>query len=277
MILKHYKPYTPSKRFQTTLDFTLLSNVKPAKSLIIKNNRSRGRNIEGKITVRHKGGGHKKRYRCIDFKRNKFNILGKISTIEYDPYRSAYISLVKYYDGDLKYILYPSNLKIGDIICSGNLNYNNIGSTLMLNDILKGIPIHNIEFNPGQGAKIIRAAGTYGIILAKEKDFAVVQLPSGELRLFNKKCLATIGKLGKSEHFLLNLGKAGRKRWLGIRPTVRGSAMNPIDHPHGGGEGKCPIGHSHPMTPWGKPALGVKTRKKNSKSNIFIIKSRKKN
>lgn len=274
MIIKLYKPYTSTTRQKTTLDFSLLSKKKPEKSLIIKNHRSKGRNNQGKITIRHKGGGHKRCYRLIDFKRNKYNIPGIVKAIEYDPNRNTNIALIYYTDGEKRYILAPDNLKINDTIISGKNIPINIGNALPLSEIPLGTEIHNLELIPGKGGQLIRAAGTFGKILSKDNNYVIVRLSSKEIRIFKQECTATIGKLGNSDFYSINKGKAGKNRWLGIRPTVRGSAMNPIDHPHGGGEGRSPIGKKHPVTPWGKPALGVKTRKK-QKSDIFIIHSKK--
>jgi large subunit ribosomal protein L2 len=273
-MIKLYKPYTPSRRAKSTLDFSMLSKISPEKNLLSLNQRAKGRNNKGRITIRHKGGGHKRRYRLIDFKRNKLNIEGKVITIEYDPNRNVFICLILYEDGEKKYILCPEKLKINDIIVSKTLVNEftslNIGDATYLKNIPVGTLIHNVEINPKKGGQLIRSAGTYAKILSKEKKGVIIELSSGEVRLFHENCRATIGKLGNSDFRNINLGKAGTKRWLGIRPTVRGSAMNAIDHPHGGGEGRCPIGKSSPRTPWGKIALGVKTRKKRKLSDIFI-------
>jgi large subunit ribosomal protein L2 len=274
MGIKIYKPYTPSTRNRSILDFSFLSKKKPEKSLLTSNHRAKGRNNQGKITIRHKGGGHKRRYRLIDFKRNKYNIQGKIIAIEYDPNRNANLALVSYLDGEKKYILHPENLKIGDKIESGKQSSLTIGNALPLESIPLGTEIHNIEFFPGKGGQLIRSAGTAAKIIAKENDMVIVRLSSKEIRIFKKECFATIGKVSNSDFYNVVLGKAGRSRWLGIRPTVRGSVMNPVDHPHGGGEGRCPIGRARPLTPWGKPALGMKTRKRKNKSDMFIIRSR---
>ena len=274
MGIKIYKPYTPSTREKSSLDFSNLSKVKPEKSLLIPNHRSKGRNNQGRITIRHKGGGHKRRYRLIDFKRNKFDVVGKIVSIEYDPNRNANISLVNYADGEKRYILHAENLNIGDSINSGKTSEIKVGNALPLSSIPLGTDVHNIELFPGKGGQLVRSAGTSAKILAKENDFVVLRLSSKEIRLFKKECFATIGKISNSDFYNVVLGKAGRKRWLGVRPTVRGAVMNPVDHPHGGGEGRCPIGKPRPLTPWGKPALGVKTRKRKNKSDIFIIRSR---
>ncbi len=274
MGIKIYKPYTDTTRNRSVLDFSNLSKVKPEKSLLVANHRPKGRNNQGKITIRHKGGGHKRRYRLIDFKRNKYDIEGQILSIEYDPNRNANIALVNYKDGEKRYILHPENLNIGDTISSGEKAIIKVGNALPLNNIPLGTDVHNVELLPKKGGQLIRAAGTSAKILAKEKNFVVLRLSSKEIRLFKKECFATIGKISNSDIYNVVLGKAGRKRWLGIRPTVRGSVMNPNDHPHGGGEGRCPIGKPRPLTPWGKPALGVKTRKRRNKSDIFIIRSR---
>jgi large subunit ribosomal protein L2 len=274
MGIKIYKPYTATSRNRSVLDFSSLSKIKPEKSLLISNHRAKGRNNKGRITTRHKGGGHKRRYRLIDFKRNKYNIEGKVSSIEYDPNRNTFISLIQYNDGEKRYILYPEKLKIGDIVFSGKTAEIKIGNSLSLENIPLGTDVHNVELIPGKGGQLIRAAGTSAKILAKENNFVVLRLSSKEIRIFKKECFATIGKLSNSDIYNVRLGKAGRNRWLGIRPTVRGSVMNPVDHPHGGGEGRCPIGKPRPLTPWGKPALGVKTRKRKKKSDMFIIRSR---
>ncbi len=271
MAIKIYKPYTPSSRNKSGLDFSILSKIEPEKSLVTSNQRAKGRNNKGRITIRHKGGGHKRLYRKIDFKRNKYDVPGKVMSIEYDPNRNAFISLIQYEDGEKRYILHPENLKIGDIISSGKNSLNQIGNCLPLAEIPLGADVHNVELFPGKGGQLMRAAGTSAKILAKENDFVVLRLSSKEIRLFKKECSATIGRISNSDFYNVVLGKAGRKRWLGIRPTVRGSVMNPVDHPHGGGEGRCPIGRARPLTPWGKPALGMKTRKGKNKSDIFII------
>lgn len=276
MSLKIYKPYTPSTRNRTVINFSFLKKKKPEKTLTKYNHRSKGRNNKGRITVRHKGGGHKRLYRMIDFKRNKYNIPGKVFSIEYDPNRNVNIALIHYLDGEKRYILHPEHLKIGDYIFSGKNASISLGNSLPLENIPLGSTIHNIELIPGKGGQLIRSAGTAGKILAKENNFIVVKLSSKEIRLIKKDCIATIGRLSNSEISNILIGKAGRNRWLGIRPSVRGSVMNPVDHPHGGGEGRCPIGKPRPMTPWGKPALGVSTRKRKKKSSLYIIRSRKK-
>lgn len=267
MIIKIFKPYTPSMRFTKNLNFSHISKKKPEKKLIIFNNKCYGRNSSGKITSNHKESGHKKLYRKIDFKRNKFNIKGIVNSIQYDPNRNVNIALIYYLDGEKRYILCPENLFLNDIIISNYQNDIKIGNSLMLEYIPIGIPIHNIEIFPGKGGQLIRSAGTFAKIISKNNNIVIIKLMSKKLRLFNKHCLATIGKLGNSDYININLGKAGRNRWLGKRPTVRGSAMNAIDHPHGGGEGKTSIGHPRPLTPWGKPTLGKKT----SKKALFIL------
>jgi large subunit ribosomal protein L2 len=274
MGIKIYKPYTPTSRNKSGLDFSNLTKIKPEKSLTVSNHRAKGRNNRGRITTRHKGGGHKKLYRLIDFKRNKYNSLGKVVSIEYDPNRNAHISLVHYEDGEKRYILHPETLKVGDTVASGKNLDIKVGNALALQDIPLGTDVHNIELFPGKGGQLVRAAGTSAKILAKENDFVVLRLSSKEIRLFKKECFATIGRISNADFYNVVLGKAGRSRWLGIRPTVRGSVMNPVDHPHGGGEGRCPIGKPRPLTPWGKPALGIKTRKRKNKSDMFIIRSR---
>jgi|TARA_B110000261_G_scaffold157603_1_gene192907 large subunit ribosomal protein L2 len=274
MGIKIYKPYTPGTRNKSVLDFSNLSKKEPEKSLTVSNQRAKGRNNKGRITIRHKGGGHKRLYRLIDFKRSKHNIEGTVSAIEYDPNRNANIALINYQDGEKRYILHPEKLKIGDSIIAGKDFSPEIGNALPLDKIPLGTDVHNIELFPGKGGQLMRAAGTSAKILAKENNFVVLRLSSKEVRLFKKECFATIGKVSNSDVYNVVLGKAGRTRWLGIRPTVRGSVMNPVDHPHGGGEGRCPIGRARPLTPWGKPALGMKTRNKKKKSDLFIIRSR---
>jgi large subunit ribosomal protein L2 len=274
MPIKIYKPYTPSTRNKSVLDFSSLTKKKSEKSLTVANHRAKGRNNKGRITIRHKGGGHKRLYRLIDFKRNKYDIQGTVVSIEYDPNRNANIALINYQDGEKRYILHPENLNIGDSIIAGKNFPIRIGNALPLEAIPLGTDVHNIELFPGKGGQLVRSAGTSAKVLAKENNFVVLRLSSKEIRLFKKECFATIGKISNSDFYNVVLGKAGRSRWLGIRPTVRGSVMNPVDHPHGGGEGRCPIGRARPLTPWGKPALGLKTRKKTKKSNIFIIRSR---
>jgi large subunit ribosomal protein L2 len=274
MGIKIYKPYTPASRNKSSLDFSLLTKIKPERSLTVANHRAKGRNNQGRITTRHKGGGHKRCYRLIDFKRNKYDSKGKVISIEYDPNRNANISLISYEDGEKRYILHPENLKVGDTIYSGKNFPIQVGNALPLDSIPLGTDVHNIELFPGKGGQLVRSAGTSAKILAKENNFVVLRLSSKEIRLFKKECFATVGRVSNADFYNVVLGKAGRSRWLGIRPTVRGSVMNPVDHPHGGGEGRCPIGKPRPLTPWGKPALGIKTRKRKNKSDIFIIRSR---
>jgi large subunit ribosomal protein L2 len=235
----------------------------------------RGRNNQGRITIRHRGGGHKKLYRLIDFKRNKYNILGRVASIQYDPNRNARIALIKYEDGEKRYILYPQNLKVDSYISSGSSAEIEIGNSLSLADIPLGLDVHNIELTPKRGGQIVRAAGTSAKILAKEGQYVTLRLPSKEIRLVRKECFATIGVVGNNDSSNMTIGKAGRTRWLGIRPTVRGVVMNACDHPHGGGEGRSPVGRKRPVTPWGKPALGVKTRNNNKPSDIYIVRRRK--
>jgi large subunit ribosomal protein L2 len=274
MGIKIYKPYTPSTRNRSVLDFSILSKKKPEKSLLVANHRPKGRNNQGRITIRHKGGGHKRRYRIIDFKRDKYGIKGIVQSIEYDPNRNTFISLVHYEDGEKRYILTPEKLAIGETIASGENVEVKIGNSLSLANIPLGSDVHNVELIPGKGGQVSRAAGSSAKVLAKEKNLVILRLSSKEVRVFREECYATIGKLSNSDIYNIQIGKAGRNRWLGIRPTVRGSVMNPVDHPHGGGEGRCPIGKPRPVTPWGKPALGVKTRSKKKKSTLFILRSR---
>ena len=271
MTIRLYKSYTPGTRTRVLSAFTEITTNKPEKSLICKNQRNKGRNNRGVITIRHRGGGHKKKYRYIDFKRSKFNIKATVTSIEYDPNRNARIALLTYTDGEKRYILHVNNLKVGDIVTSGLTASVSIGNTLPLDKIPLGTSIHNIELIPLHGGQIVRAAGTSAKILAKEGNYVTLRLPSKEIRLIRKQCFATIGEIGHNEAFLIKSGKAGRTRWLGKRPTVRGSVMNPCDHPHGGGEGRAPIGRTRPLTPWGKPALGVKTRKNKLSSNNYIL------
>ena len=248
-----------------------LQKLNQKKSLIQKNHRNKGRNNRGVITIRHRGGGHKRRYRIIDFKRNKYGIEGVVSAIEYDPNRNARIALINYVDGEKRYILHSKNLNVDDKVLSGSASSLNIGNTLPLTEIPLGTSIHNIELIPNRGGQIVRAAGTSAKLLAKEGDYVTLRLPSKEIRLLRKECFATIGEVSNNDAFLIQSGKAGRTRWLGKRPTVRGSVMNPCDHPHGGGEGRAPIGRTRPLTPWGKPALGMKTRKKKKLSDSYIL------
>ena len=276
MAIKKYKPTTNGRRNMTSSDFAEITTNKPQKSLLAPKTRKAGRNNQGKITVRHHGGGHKKQYRIIDFKRLKDGIPGKVATIEYDPNRSANIALINYADGEKRYILAPKGLEVGQVIVSGPEADIKVGNALPLANIPMGTTIHNIEMKPGKGGQLVRSAGTSAQVLGREGKYVIVRLQSGEVRLILATCRATIGQVGNEQHELINIGKAGRSRWLGKRPTVRGSVMNPNDHPHGGGEGRSPIGRKSPMTPWGKPALGYKTRKKKNKTSKFIIRGRKK-
>ena len=274
MSIRLYKSYTPGTRNRALSSFAEITKAKPEKGLITKNQRCKGRNNRGVITIRHRGGGHKRRYRTIDFKRNKYGITGQIAAIEYDPNRNARIALVYYTDGEKRYILHAKNLKVGDTVLSGAGSPTSIGNTLPLSEIPLGTSIHNIEFIPKKGGQIVRAGGTSAKILAKEGDYVTLRLPSKEIRLLRKECFATIGEVSNNDAFLVQSGKAGRTRWLGKRPSVRGSVMNPCDHPHGGGEGRAPIGRTRPLTPWGKPALGIKTRKRKKLSDAYILRRR---
>ena len=275
MTIRLYKSYTPGTRNRALSAFSEITKNKPEKKLLRKNHRNKGRNNRGIITTRHRGGGHKKQYRLIDFRRNKHNISAVVNAIEYDPNRNSRIALLHYKDGDKKYILCPTGLKVGDIVSSGLDLTISIGNCLPLDRIPLGTSVHNIELIPRRGGQIVRAAGTSAKILAKEGNFVTLKLPSKEIRLIRKNCFATIGEIGNNDAFLIQSGKAGRTRWLGKRPTVRGSAMNPCDHPHCGGEGRAPIGRIQPLTPWGKPALGIKTRKKKKLTNSYILYRRK--
>jgi len=274
MGIKQKKPVTPGQRGMTVYDFEELTTDEPYKPLTEPKKQKAGRDHKGHISVRHRGGGHKRRYRIIDFKRDKDGIPGKVVSIEYDPNRSARICLISYADGEKRYILWPEGLKVGDVVMSGPDAPIRVGNCLPLEKIPVGTEVHNIELTPGRGGQLVRAAGTAAVILAKEGKYAHIRLPSGEIRLINLKCRATIGRVGLAEHSLIKLGKAGRSRWLGIRPTVRGKAMNVDDHPHGGGEGRCPVGRKYPVSPWGKIAIGGKTRR-NRKTDKFIIQRRK--
>ncbi len=276
MPIKNYKPNTPGTRGMSTLINTEITKKTPTKSLLVKKSKTGGRNNQGKITVRHIGGGVRRKYRLIDFKRNKDGIEGRVASIEYDPNRSANIALVNYADGEKRYIIAPLNLKVGDKIESGVGADIKIGNALPLENIPVGTTVHNVELNPGAGAKMARSAGSSVQILGKEGKYVIIRLKSGETRKVLGTCRATIGEVGNTDYELVNLGKAGRKRHMGIRPTVRGSVMNPNDHPHGGGEGRAPVGRAQPMTPWGKPALGLKTRKTKKASEKLIMSRRKK-
>ena len=275
MGIKHFRPYTPSRRNMTVSDFDEITKKSPEKSLLAKKKKNAGRNSYGRITVRHQGGGNRQKYRIIDFKRKKDDMPATVIGIEYDPNRTSNIALIKYEDETMSYILAPVGLKDGDKVVSGPNSDIRVGNCLPIENIPVGTMIHNIELNPGQGGKLVRTAGGEAQLMAKEGTYAHIRLPSGEMRLVLARCRATIGTIGNADHGNIKLGKAGRKRHMGIRPTVRGSVMNPVDHPHGGGEGRAPVGHAGPLTPWGKPALGYKTRKKNKKSDKFIVKRRK--
>ena len=275
MGVKHFRPITPSTRNMTVSDFSEITKKTPEKSLLAAKKKNAGRNSYGRITVRHQGGGNRQKYRIIDFKRKKDDMEATVIGIEYDPNRSANIALIEYTDGERAYIIAPLGLKDGDKVMSGEKADIKPGNCLPIENIPVGTMIHNIELNPGQGGKLVRAAGTEAQLMAKEGNYAHIRLASGEMRLVLSRCRATIGTIGNTDYENIKLGKAGRTRHLGIRPTVRGSVMNPVDHPHGGGEGRAPVGHAGPLTPWGKPALGYKTRKKNKPSNKFIVKRRK--
>ena len=274
MAIKKFKPTSPARRFMTVSAFDEITKFEPERSLLKPLKKNAGRNSYGRITVRHRGGGNKQKYRIIDFKRNKFDIPATVIGIEYDPNRSANIALLQYEDGEKRYILAPVGLTDGDTVISSATADIKPGNTLPISAIPVGTLIHNIELSPGKGGQLVRAAGNSAQLMAKENEYAQVRLPSGEVRMIRINCLATIGQVGNLDHENISIGKAGRKRHMGIRPTVRGVVMNPNDHPHGGGEGKSPIGMPSPVTPWGKPALGLKTRKKNKQSNKFIVKRR---
>lgn len=276
MSIRKFKPTSPARRQMSVSTFEEITKKEPEKSLVVSLSKNSGRNSQGRITIRHRGGGAKKKYRIIDFKRNKDGIPGKVAAIEYDPNRSANIALIHYVDGEKRYILAPYKIKVGDVIESGENADIKIGNALQLKHIPVGTTIHNIELKPGKGAQLVRSAGAEAQLMAKEGKYAQLKLPSGEFRLVSVECRATIGQVGNLDHELITIGKAGRSRHMGIRPTVRGSAMNPVDHPHGGGEGRAPIGMPAPSTPWGKPALGYKTRKKNKKSDKYIVRRRTK-
>ncbi|HOJ35061.1 MAG: 50S ribosomal protein L2 [Clostridiales bacterium] len=274
MSVKVYKPTSSGRRNMSVTDYSVLSKVEPEKSLLEPLRKKSGRNSYGRITVRHRGGGNRRKYRIIDFKRSKFGVPAVVQTIEYDPNRTAHIALIQYEDGEKSYILAPEGLKVGDTVVAGPDADIKVGNALPLANIPVGTFVHNVEMHPGRGGQIARAAGQAAQLMAKEGNLALLRLPSGELRNVPAECIATIGNVGNQEHENVKIGKAGRTRHMGRRPTVRGSAMNPVDHPHGGGEGKAPIGRPGPVTPWGKPALGYKTRKKKNKSNKFIVKRR---
>ena len=275
MGMKHFKAYTPSRRNMTVSTFEEITKKTPEKSLLAKKKEKAGRNTYRRITVRHQGGGNRQKYRIIDFKRRKDDMKAQVIGIEYDPNRSSNIALIQYEDGEKAYIIAPVGLKDGDTVISGQKVDIKPGNCMPIEAIPVGTMIHNIELNPGQGAKLVRSAGQAAQLMAKEGKYSHVRLPSGEMRLILTKCRATIGTVGNTDHDTMKIGKAGRKRHMGWRPTVRGSVMNPVDHPHGGGEGRAPVGHAGPLTPWGKPALGYKTRNKKKQSNKFIVKRRK--
>lgn len=274
MGIKTYNPYTPSRRNMTGSDFSEITKTTPEKSLLVSKKKTAGRNNQGKITVRHHGGGNRQKYRIIDFKRNKEGVPAKVIGIEYDPNRTANIALICYADGEKSYIIAPQGLTDGMTVQNGVGSEIRVGNCLPLSEIPVGTQVHNIELYPGKGGQLVRSAGNSAQLMAKEGKYATLRLPSGEMRMVPIVCRATIGVVGNAEHSLINLGKAGRKRHMGIRPTVRGSVMNPNDHPHGGGEGRAPVGRPSPMTPWGKPAMGLKTRKKKKQSNKLIIRRR---
>ena len=274
MAIKTYKPTTPSRRMMASPAFELITRDKPEKSLVESIKKNSGRNNTGRITSRHRGGGAKKIYRIIDFKRNKIGVVGTVAHIEYDPNRTANIALIQYEDGEKRYILHPVGLKVGDKIEAGEHVDIKVGNALKLRDIPVGTLIHNIEMKPEKGGQLARSAGSYAQLMGKEGNYAQLRLPSGEMRVVLLDCMATIGQVGNLDHELVNMGKAGKKRLTGRRPHVRGSAMNPVDHPHGGGEGRTPIGRPAPMTPWGKKAIGVKTRNKKKQSSAYIVRRR---
>ena len=274
MAIKKYKPTTPGRRGMTGLTFEEITKKTPERSLLAKRKKTGGRNNSGKITTRHHGGGHKQQYRVIDFKRNKDNVKAKVVAIEYDPIRTANIALLTYEDGEKRYILAPQDLQVGNVVVSGESTDIKVGNCLEMKNIPEGTFIHNVELQPGKGGQLARSAGVSAQLLGFEDKYAILRLASGEMRKVLSKCRATIGIVGNADHNLVNLGKAGRTRWKGERPTVRGSAMNPVDHPHGGGEGRAPVGRKSPMTPWGKKAMGVKTRKVKQYSTKLIIRRR---
>ena len=276
MAIRKYKPTSPARRFMSVSGFEEITTNEPEKSLVVGLNKRAGRNNQGRITVRHHGGGHKRKYRIIDFKRDKDGIPGRVATVEYDPNRSARIALIHYVDGEKRYIICPLGLRVGDTIVSGPGSDIKVGNALPLVNIPVGTVVHNIELYPGRGGQLARAAGAEAQLLAKEGGYVQVRLASGEVRMVRKECRATIGQVGNLDHENISVGKAGRSRWQGIRPTVRGVVMNPNDHPHGGGEGRAPIGRKSPMSPWGKPTLGKKTRKKNHVTDKYIVHRRKK-
>ncbi|MBE7386105.1 MAG: 50S ribosomal protein L2 [Leptolyngbya sp. SIO1E4] len=275
MGIRSYRPYTPGTRERTVSEFSEITRDEPEKSLTVSVHRPKGRNNRGVITCRHRGGGHKRLYRIIDFRRNKHNVPAKVAAIEYDPNRNARIALLHYQDGEKRYILHPASLAVGSEVIAGPDAPLEVGNALPLHKIPLGSVVHNVELQPGKGGQIVRAAGTSAQVVAKEGGYVTLKLPSTEVRMVRRECYATIGQVGHVDSRNITLGKAGRKRWLGRRPEVRGSVMNPVDHPHGGGEGRAPIGRSSPVTPWGKPALGQKTRKKNKRSDALIVRRRR--
>lgn len=274
MALKKFKPITPARRYYSVSSFSEITKSTPEKSLLVPKKNKGGRNNLGRLTVRHQGGGVKQQYRIIDFKRNKFNIPGKVASIEYDPNRASRIALINYADGEKRYILWPIDLKVGDTILSGEKVDPKAGNAMPLSNIPLGTLVHNIELKPGKGGQIVRSAGNSAQVMAKEGKYVTLRLPSGEMRNILAVCIATVGRLGNEDHSNISVGKAGRSRWLGIRPGVRGVAMNPCDHPHGGGEGKAPVGRKTPMSKWGKPAHGRKTRKTKKASSKLIVRRR---
>jgi len=276
MGIKKYKPTSPGRRQMTVSTFEEITTDQPEKSLLAPLNKKAGRNNQGKMTVRHQAGGHKRQYRIIDFKRTKDGIPGRVATIEYDPNRTANIALINYADGEKRYIIAPQGLKVGDVIESGPDADIKVGNALPLANMPVGTTIHNIELKPGKGGQMVRSAGVSAQLLGRDGDYAIIRLSSGEIRKVRLECRATIGQVGNADHELVNIGKAGRNRWLGKRPTVRGSVMNPVDHPHGGGEGRAPIGRKSPLSPWGKPTLGAKTRNSKKESTKYIVRRRKK-
>ncbi|MGF1524446.1 MAG: 50S ribosomal protein L2 [Leptolyngbyaceae cyanobacterium] len=275
MGIRSYRPYTPGTRERTVSEFSEITRSEPEKSLTVSIHRPKGRNNRGVITCRHRGGGHKRLYRIIDFRRNKRNIPATVMSVEYDPNRNARIALLEYQDGEKRYILHPASLKVGAEVVAGPEAPIELGNALPLHKVPLGTVVHNVELQPGKGGQIVRAAGTSAQVVAKEGGYVTLKLPSTEVRMVRRECYATIGQVGHVDARNVTLGKAGRKRWLGRRPEVRGSVMNPVDHPHGGGEGRAPIGRSGPVTPWGKPALGKKTRKKNKRSDSLIVRRRR--
>ena len=275
MAIKKYKPTTPGRRGMTVTDYSVLSKVEPERSLLEPMKKNAGRNSYGRITVRHQGGGNRTKYRVIDFKRNKFGVPAEVKTLEYDPNRSAFISLIEYKDGEKAYIIAADGMKVGDTVMNGPEADIKPGNAMPFKNMPVGTEVHNIEMYPGKGGQLVRSAGTSAQLMAKEGKYALLRLPSGEMRNVPIECIASIGQVSNIDHENVNIGKAGRKRHMGWRPTVRGSVMNPVDHPHGGGEGKSPVGRPGPVTPWGKPTLGYKTRKKKKASNSLIVKRRK--